>query len=124
MRLLLLVIALVALPAYSSELRSNECQRWQDGRRVEARIDVNDFTRERAELALQTLNSLSLEGTASATSIRQIVKRETGYLLGYLLRTELLDARANNEHDADEFNDFCRHWSAINFGTPDYERAN
>jgi hypothetical protein len=115
---------LVALPAYSSELRSNECQRWQDGRRVEAKIGVNEFTRERAESALQTLSSISLEGAESATSIRQIVQRESGYLLGYLLRTELLNARANNEHDADEFNDFCRHWSAVNFGTPDYKRAN
>jgi hypothetical protein len=114
----------IALPAYSSELPPNECQRWQDGRRAEAEVGVNDFTHERAELALRTLNSLSLKGAGSTTPILQIVRRETGYLMGYLLRTALLNARANNEHDADEFNDFCRHWSTVNFGTPDYIQAN
>ena len=122
-KLAIFVAVLAAIPSFAGELREDECQRWQEGRRAPARIGVNDFTQKRAGSALQTLNKLLLNDTEAVTSNRQIVVRETAYLLGYLLRTELINARTNNEHDGDEFNDFCRHWSMVNFGTPDYKRA-
>lgn len=123
-KLVIFVVFFAAVPAFAGELRDDECQRWQDARRAPARIGVNDFTRELAESALRTLNTISLKDAETVSSNREMVKRETANLLGYLLRAELLNARANNEHDGDELNDFCRHWSMVNFGTPDYKRSN
>lgn len=123
LKLAIFIAVLTAAPAFAGELQEDECQRWQEGRRTPARIGVNDFTQKRAESALQMLNTILLKDTEAVTSNRQIVTRETAYLLGYLLRTELVNARTNNEHDGDEFNDFCRHWSMVNFGTPDYKQA-
>ena len=98
----------------------NTCERWQENRDREPTVSISDFTLERAETALRRVSGISLDEAKTFRSRRRGVEIEYDYLLGYLLRNELISARENREHDADEFVALCRHWSRMNFGTPEY----
>ena len=117
------LLLLIAFPVAADELPANECERWQKGRSRPVTIEVNDFTLQRAESALAEITSSSLDSNMTFRERRRLFDEQSKYVQGYLLRMELLAARTNREHDADEFGSFCRHWSLVNFGSPDYVRT-
>lgn len=109
-----------AATSVATELPDNLCERWAENRDREPSVSISEFTRERAEEALRPISEISLDEARTFRSRRLETAAEYDYLLGYLLKNLLISARNNREHDADEFVDLCRHWSQMNFGTPDY----
>lgn len=108
------------MTSLASELSDDVCNRWAENRDREPTVSISDFTRERAAEAVRLISENSLDDAQTFRSRRNEIDTEYDYLLGYLLKNELMGARDNREHDADEFIALCRHWSRMNFGTPDY----
>jgi hypothetical protein len=116
----ILFLFFAASSSIAADLSDDVCDRWAENRNRESTVSVNDFTLERAEDALRRISEHSLDADQTFRSRRREVDAEHDYLIGYLLKNELISARKNREHDADEFVALCRHWSRMNFGTPDY----
>lgn len=108
------------MTSHASESSDDICNRWAENRDREPTISISDFTRERAAEALRRISENSLDDAQTFRSRRREIDAEYDYLLGYLLKNELISARNNREHSTDEFIALCRHWSRMNFGTPDY----
>ena len=119
-RLSILLLFLATSTSIADDLSDDVCDRWAQNRNREPTVSINDFTQERAADALRRISEHSLDAAQTFRSRRREVDAEYDYLIGYLLKNELISARENREHDADEFIALCRHWSRMNFGTPDY----
>ena len=119
----ILSLLLAAATSIATELPEDVCARWAENRVREPTVSISDFTRERAEEAIRRISETSLDDAQTFRSRGREIDNEFDYLRGYLLKNELISARDNRQHDADEFVALCRHWSRMNFGTPDYSRA-
>ena len=119
MRVLAILLLLGTTSVWSEELPEGACQNWSKDRADLPRISVNAFTRARAEEAIRRIYELLSDDSGDFNFPDQEYRTEEGYVKGYLLWKEWVDARANREHDADEMISFCLHWSAMNYGPPD-----
>ena len=113
--LMKLIILLFFLPLYVSagELPDSECEKWRMENKGVPKISVNDFTKENAQKALKEINSLVSDSTGEFNFPNTSYRKSEAMIKGYLLRKELIDARRNREHDADEMIAFCIHWASV-----------
>ena len=116
----ILFVFFATTTSVAADLPDDICKRWAENRDREPIVSMNDFSRERAEEAVRLISENSLDEARTFRYRRREADAEYDYLLGYLLKNELINARKNREHDADELVALCRHWSRMNFGTPDY----
>ena len=112
MRICILLLLLVSA-VRADDLPATECERWREAKDRPPAVEVNDFTQARAEQALAELEKLVADDSGNFGFPFQAYRVAEAFLRGYLLRKELLDARANREHDADEMLAFCEHWSLV-----------
>ncbi|MFQ5644168.1 MAG: hypothetical protein ACE5FQ_10800 [Thiogranum sp.] len=110
---LTLLLLIFPLTAYAGGLPETECAKWRKENAGAPSISVNDFTKNAAENALQELNSLVADSPGDFNFPYERYRKAEAMIKGYLLRKELIDARRNREHDADEMVAFCIHWAGV-----------
>lgn len=106
-------LLLFPIAVFSDELPVTECAKWHKENAGVPLISVNGFTKEKAENALQEINSMVADRSGNFNFPYDKYRRSETIIKGYLLAKELLDARKNREHDADEVTSFCVHWASV-----------
>ncbi len=103
-------------PSWADTLPEDECQRWRQAQNTPAKLSVNAFTPEKARRANAVIVGMIDDKAPNFDFDAARYRQAQAMIKGYLLRKQLLNARKNREHDADEMTDFCIHWSEMAYG--------